>query len=200
MTSETKQVWFVLHGYGQLAQYFLKKFTALSQQGVCVIAPEGLSRFYLEDVQSRSQSGNTRVGASWMTKENRLADIENYLTYLNALYEFEVGQHSSASVTVFGFSQGAATASRWVADGKISFDQLILWAGLLPPDMDIAQAHKILEKKKVSFVFGKSDPFLTDARFMEMKALASTLGITPEIVAFDGGHEIDSPTLLKFLE
>ena len=75
----TRKIWFVLHGYGQLARFFIRKFKTLSDEGVYVIAPEGLSKFYLEDVTTRAQSGNSRVGAAWMTSENRLADIENYI-------------------------------------------------------------------------------------------------------------------------
>lgn len=197
LTAETKQVWFVLHGYGQLAQYFLQKFKVLEEQGICVIAAEGLSTFYLEDVQSRAQSGNTRVGASWMTKENRLADIENYLEYLNTLFQKEVGSNTTVPITVLGFSQGAATASRWIADGKVRFDRLVLWAGLLPPDMDKEHASQVLTGKEVDFVYGLSDPYLNDSRFAEMKSLAEQLHLSPRILSFEGGHEIHSPTLLK---
>jgi hypothetical protein len=84
--SSTKNIWFVLHGYGQLAKYFLNKFNIVSEAGAYVIAPEGLSKFYLEDVTSRAHTGNNRVGATWMTRENRLTDIENYITYLNRIY------------------------------------------------------------------------------------------------------------------
>ena len=36
------------------------------------MAPEGLSRFYLEGFSGK-------VGATWMTREDRLNDIDNYL-------------------------------------------------------------------------------------------------------------------------
>src|SRR5687767_5276492 len=125
INEHTKAVWFVLHGYGQLAQYFLTKFNALTTQGVCVIAPEGLSRFYLEDVNTRNQTGNNRVGATWMTRENRLMDIENYITFLDTVYQAEVGNRL-IPVTILGFSQGAATASRWAVQNNIKYERLIL--------------------------------------------------------------------------
>ena len=152
LDSKTKAIWIVLHGYGQLAQYFIRNFSFFEEHNICVIAPEGLSRFYLEDVQSRAQTGNNRVGSTWMTKENRLADIANYLNYLNALYAKEVGD-STLPVTVLGFSQGAATASRWVLDKKIRFDRLILWAGILPPDMDFNSGKEILAGKDILLVY-----------------------------------------------
>ena len=83
LNKDTRQIWFVFHGYGQLARYFIRKFAILTNQQILVIAPEGLSRFYIEKVESSGRP-NDRVGASWMTKENRTVDIENYLHYLNA--------------------------------------------------------------------------------------------------------------------
>src|SRR5689334_7771778 len=85
INSSTKAIWFVLHGYGQLAQYFLRKFRILEKYNICVIAPEGLSRFYLENITSPSGRNSDRVGATWMTKENRLMDIEHYIQYLNTI-------------------------------------------------------------------------------------------------------------------
>src|SRR5690349_9000283 len=85
ISTQTKQVWFVLHGYGQLAQYFIKKFSILQDHNICVIAPEGLSHFYLENFQAGSGRKNDRVGATWMTRENRMMDIENYVQYLNSV-------------------------------------------------------------------------------------------------------------------
>lgn len=197
ITPATRQIWIVLHGYGQLAQYFIQKFKILEEHHICIIAPEGLSRFYLEDVTSRMQSGNNRVGATWMTKENRIMDIENYVEYLNILYHREVGSTNTIPVTILGFSQGCATASRWVTDGKIKFQRLILWAGVFPPDMNFEKSHT-LKGKETFLVYGKSDPFINDSRFAEMKSISSTLGIEPALVEFEGKHDIDSKTLLKF--
>ncbi|HNC31872.1 MAG TPA: radical SAM protein, partial [Cyclobacteriaceae bacterium] len=56
INSDTRAVWFVLHGYGQLAQYFLRKFKSLEAHGICVIAPEGLSHYYLEDAADAAVS------------------------------------------------------------------------------------------------------------------------------------------------
>lgn len=192
----TKHIWFVLHGYGQLAEYFIRKFNTIAKQSdICVIAPEGLSRFYLE-AQQHGVRKNNRVGASWMTRENRLTDIENYLRYLNAVYHNVVG-NTQASVTILGFSQGSATATRWALDGQVNFSRLILWAGLFPPDMDIQKGIELLHDKKVHLVYGKNDPFLTDERFAEMKMLTEKLRVPINIQSFEGGHEIDEPTLFS---
>lgn len=196
INDQTKAVWFVLHGYGQLAQYFLPKFKSLVEHNICVIAPEGLSHYYLEDVSSRSKTGSTRVGASWMTRENRLADIENYLTYLNTLFVHEVGTNKNLDITILGFSQGAATASRWALSNPVYFRRLILWAGIFPTDMDFERGKQLLKQKDVKIVYGRHDPFLTESRFGEMKSLAEKLEIAPEPIVFDGAHEMHEPTLI----
>jgi predicted esterase len=198
ISNSTRQIWFVLHGYGQLARYFIRKFTILTEQHIYVIAPEGLSRFYLESIQSTGRV-NDRVGASWMTKENRTGDIENYLQYLNVLAESQIAKDNQIPVTLLGFSQGAATASRWAASRDIKFQRLILWAGIFPPDMNLESGKAALQEKEILLVHGKSDPFLNDARFAEMNTISSSLGIAPQVISFDGGHEIEEKTLLKIV-
>ncbi len=198
VTENTRQIWFVLHGYGQLAEYFIRKFSVLQKHDIYIIAPEGLSTFYLDPIQTAGRISD-RVGASWMTKENRLTDIENYLNYLNLLSEKEIGMHTGIPVTVLGFSQGAATASRWISDGKVPFSRLILWAGIFPGDMDFQSTKQILSGKETVFVYGKQDPFVNDSRFAEMTLITGKLGITPATVSFDGKHEIDEQTLLRFV-
>lgn len=189
---KAQKVWFVLHGYGQLAQYFVKKFSILGDQDICVIAPEGLSRFYV-------QRNPDRIGATWMTRENRLMDIENYLKYLQAVYDAEIQKRSDQEITLLGFSQGAATVSRWAQQGNIPFSKLILWAGLFPPDMHFDERKNVFADKKVFQVYGKNDPYLSDQVFTEMKDVNIKLDIQPEVIAFDGGHEIHDETLLKLI-
>ena len=74
---KANQIVYVLHGYGQLAEFFIRKFQHLSDD-YFIVAPEGMHRFYLS-----GSSG--RVGASWMTKEERETDIQDNLNWLNAL-------------------------------------------------------------------------------------------------------------------
>lgn len=198
INSKTKQIWFVLHGYGQLARFFLKKFSVLSDHNICVIAPEGLSKFYIENFEPGIGRQNDKVGATWMTKENRLSDIDNYIQYLNSIYDHEV-QDRKLPVTVLGFSQGSATASRWVLNGHIKFERLILWAGLFPTDMNFENGKDILKGKKVLLIYGNKDPFLSDGSFAEMNLTSDKLSTPIDKIVFDGEHEIDQSTLLKLI-
>ena len=199
ITPDTSEVWFVLHGYGQLARYFLKKFSVLKKKGICVIAPEGLSRFYLEDVEVRHAGGSNRVGATWMTRENREMDIENYLAYLQSVYDHELSNIALTKITILGFSQGAATATRWVLQGKVNFHRLIIWAGAFPNDIDFQIGRKFLSSKEVITVYGKQDPFLTPVRMEEMELLTQKLGLQPRHISFEGRHEINEDGLGQIL-
>ena len=82
LSAQTRRVWFVCHGYGQLAAYFSRHFAFLASTdpGTVIIAPEGLSRFYL-------QGNGGRVGASWMTRDDRLHEIDDHVGFLNQLAE-----------------------------------------------------------------------------------------------------------------
>ena len=193
----TKAIWIVLHGYGQLAGYFIRKFDALRYENIYVIAPEALSRFYVDPLQGSGRASD-RVGASWMTKENRLTDIENYLTFLNSLHA-HLNLPSTIPVTLLGFSQGAATVSRWITTGKIEFDRMILWSGLFPPDMNFESAKGILKGKEIVFVYGKGDPFLNDEHYHSMETISSKLEVNPKVIAFEGGHEIAQDVLKELV-
>lgn len=188
-----REIWFVLHGYGQLAEFFIRKFEALTDHNIYVVAPEGLSRFYLADMDRRLVTGNMRVGATWMTREERMTDIANYISLLNTIYEQEA--LNGVPVTVLGFSQGAATASRWITQKSVNFRRLILWGGVFPPDLDLTPARAILAEKEVVLVSGNNDPFMKEERYKEMTDLCGKIGIQPRTISYDGGHDIDTETL-----
>ncbi|ELR70399.1 hypothetical protein C900_03753 [Fulvivirga imtechensis AK7] len=191
ITDSTREIIFVLHGYGQQAKYFIRKFNSISTAETCIIAPEGLNRFYTEGFSGR-------VGATWMTKEDRLTDIKNYITYLNAIYDQLLpAGNGNIKISIIGFSQGAATASRWAADEHVPFHRLILWAGIFPPDMDIENATDKLRGKSIYYVYGTDDPFLTKETLIEMKQLSGKLRVKPVNLIFEGKHDIDEGPLKK---
>lgn len=198
LNTTTREVWIVLHGYGQLAKYFSRKFSSLPQHHIYVIAPEGLSRFYLEDIQTRNATGNNRVGATWMTRENRLMDIENYLTYLDKILDDEVA-NMNIPITILGFSQGVATASRWALATKHSIHRLITWAGVLPPDMNFDLGKERFKQLRVKMIYGSQDPFITQERLMELQQLITKLDVQPDIITYNGGHDIHAETLEKLI-
>ena len=179
-------LWFVCHGYGQLATRFLEHFRPLETPQRCFVAPEGLSRFYLSE-----SPAERRVGASWMTREDRLHEIDDYIRYLDAVYAGVAP--GTRSVTALGFSQGTATVCRWAALGTSRIDRLILWGGEVPPDLDLER----LRVPKLVLVYGTRDEFFTPKIVAANEARLREHGVPYELMSFDGGHEIETATLLR---
>jgi len=137
-----------LHGFGPLAQYFIRIFYDLDER-IYILAPEGMHRSYL--------NGNSgRVGASWMTKEARESDISDNLLWLNQLLDKVLTKKSFSKIILFGFSQGGATAARWYFNNQARFNQLILWASVFHPDLE---KPEISEKSNNYLIIGKEDEF-----------------------------------------
>lgn len=187
---EISQVWFACHGYGQLAFYFARNFECLDNGKTLVVVPEALSRFYLE-------GGHGRIGACWMTKEDRLNEIVDYVSYLDALAEMMLDKlPKSVKKTVFGFSQGTATVSRWISQGRISADRLILWGGSLPvdftePDTDFSRFHNL----SVCFVRGDEDTIISSEKMAAHHKLLKDHHVSSQIITFPGGHKIPAEIL-----
>src|SRR5437773_7755282 len=155
---EAAELWIVCHGYGQLASRFLERFGPIADDQRCVVAPEGLSRFYLTE-----NPAERRVGARWMTKEDRLHEIDDYVRYLDALYREVLGrvEGPAARVAALGFSQGTATVGRWAALGQSRLHHVVLWGGELPPDLDLAASRDRLRDVHFTLVYGERDEYFT---------------------------------------
>ncbi len=191
----TRQIWFVCHGYGQLARRFLRHFEWLATGERVVVAPEALNRFYLEDPEGGH--ANARVGATWMTREDRLAEIADYVAYLDAVHD-EVLSGVGAPVrrtVILGFSQGAATACRWALSGRVRAHQLILWAERLPHDLDIAAQAPRLRELDLTVVLGQEDKWVTREAVAEQEKALAAHGVPFRVVTFPGGHRLDAETL-----
>jgi predicted esterase len=199
-TPETGALWIVCHGYGQLAARFLQRFAAIVHPSRAIVAPEALSRFYL-DAPGTLPAGERRVGATWMTREDRLAEIADQVSYLDALHAWAVGAIGRAPrVTVLGFSQGAATASRWVAASEARVDRLVLWGGGLPPDLDPRAHRERLASSELTLVVGERDALIPDGAVAEAEARLVAAGVPYRLVRYDGGHDIDAETLHRLTE
>ena len=192
-------VWFACHGYAQLAGPFARRFEPLAAAERLVVVPEALSRFYLGD-HLRPAGPDTKIGASWMTREDREIEIRDYVDYLDSLYDHVVRKvkRDRVRVHVLGFSQGSATASRWLLQGRARAERLILWGGTLPADVDLPAAHDRLSKLELVLVIGDEDQYITPKiRAAEEQRLRGA-GVQFRVVEYAGGHEID-PAALRTL-
>ena len=186
--------WYVLHGYRQSASRFMRRFAELDDGTRTIVAPEALNRFYVTPELGR-HGPKSRVGGTWMTREDRLTEIDDYVAYLDALRDHMVSD--DATTTVLGFSQGVATASRWAVLGKVRPARLILWGDYLPPDLDMAEAAAALNGTELIIVRGSEDPSLDEALRLKEERRLGEAGIRYRFVSYRGGHDIDRETLLE---
>ena len=183
-----RELWFVLHGYGQLAERFLRSFRGLDDGTRLIVAPEGLSRYYIAGT-------NGHVGASWMTKVDRDHEIDDYVAFLDAAAGTVLTgvDRSGVRVVLLGFSQGAATTARWAVRGAIAPDAVVLWGGMLPPEIDPAEAPERLPR--LHYVVGTADEYRDDEAIAREHERLRSAGIPFSFVEFDGTHRIDAAAL-----
>lgn len=184
-----QKVIYALHGYGQLAKYFIRKFQELGNEYL-IVAPEGMHRFYL-----KGSSG--RVGASWMTKEARKTDIEDNINWLNNLDQEISNQFDIKKRILLGFSQGGATAIRWKMNAFNKFDKTIIWASDFPPDME-PKMDQLKGELENYFVVGAEDEYFDNESKNKLISLYKSVDF--KISTYLGPHEIDSKVLHQLLK
>ena len=194
--SATRDVWFVCHGYGQLAADFIKEFEIIADPTRVIVAPEALSRYYAAN-EAGFHSSESRVVASWMTREDREPEIDDYVAYLDAVYDEIISKvdRNNVSVTVLGFSQGGATANRWLTRGRSRADRLIMWGALIASDADLNQAVTFFRDVKLTIVYGKKDQFANEKMIEDYQRVLTEKRIPFELFTFNGGHRMDRETL-----
>ncbi len=190
LTDNTERIWLTFHGYGQLAKFFIKKFESLDPDKNFIIAPQGLSKYYLEGFYGR-------VGASWMTKEDRLTEIENQYRYIQSVLN-EIGDISNKELIYFGFSQGTATMGRFAAWSKIPFHKMIIWAGTFPPDIEPDAYSFLTGNEEFTYFTSREDPFFKEEMIENQnKVVSETVGKKPELNWYEGGHTVVPELLTK---
>ena len=200
LEGDLSEVWIVCHGHGQLARRFLSRFLPLERPDRLFIAPEALSRYYLSPPVAGPHAPGTPVGASWMTSEDREFEIQDYVNYLDLLHDeiFSVVDRAKVRLWVLGFSQGVATVARWVARGNVNPDRVVLYAGVLPPELDAESAARLALRSPLTIALGTTDDFASPELIAAQEARLRELGVPHMTIRFDGGHEV-IPEVLKRL-
>lgn len=182
--SKATTVLYVLHGYGQLAKFFINKFSELDKD-LLIVAPEGMHRFY--------RKGNSgRVGASWMTSEAREVDIADNMEWLTELDRIISSKYPIEKRIVLGFSQGGSTAARWRLTNKVHFNSLVVWGSDFPPEEENVQ-ERLAGDLNNYFVVGTEDEFFNDLQRNTLNNYYKSLGF--KISTYIGHHDIDIKTL-----
>lgn len=197
-----RELWVVCHGYGQLARRFLSQFAAIADGSRLIVAPEALSRFYLDPIPERRNQSSPRVGASWMTRENREEEIGDYIAYLDQTTT-AVRHHLAGAgprIIVLGFSQGTATVCRWLGASEHRVDEIVLWAGGIPPELDLAEWSSRLHGASLSLVAGETDEMVTPNAVAADGERLSAAGVAFTLHRYAGGHEIDPDALTRLAE
>ena len=170
---------------------YASSFEAIDDGSRLIVAPEGLSRFYIE--QPGRHRPDSLVGATWMTSHDREREIEDYVGYLDAVADlvFETVERRAVGLTVLGFSQGLHTAIRWSVLGRWSPDRLILWGEYLPQDLNLERTRRALEGVALALVSGDADPSRQPEFERRQEKQLASLGLSHTTHSHSGGHEID---------
>lgn len=183
------EVWIVLHGYAQLVTDFIQLFECIAAPHRVIIAPEGLNRFY-------AKGFGGKPAATWMTSEEREAEIADYIAYLNQVYR-QCGLESfNGQIRLLGFSQGVATASRWAAATSLRIDDLIVYAGELAAELTNPLAPQ-LARYPITYVTGTNDPMISAEKAEAIKEWM--FAHQAKLIVFNGGHQVVPEALMQLI-
>ena len=186
--SDCGKILIALHGYGQHPAYMMESLKPLldSIENLCIVAPEGLSRFYIKGTDGR-------VGASWMTRDDRVQDIKDNIYYLNSWWD-SIEVKSETEIILLGFSQGVATAGRWLADGFGS-DKVIFHSGSIPAEWQDDAPSFNTRINKWTILRGDSDNIYPEETHKATATLFERLSLNFESLSFDGSHKMTAQHL-----
>jgi len=209
--AQATQLWVAFHGYGHRAADFVGPCAAAAPPHVRVVAPEGLSRFYLE--MPRPDGGHlARTGASWLTRDDRDDELRDALAMVHAVVAREHAAIVQArgerpTLCVLGFSQGVAMSMRWAVEvsrnpslgaaGRVH--RHVLWAGGLAHDVPDDALRHTWRDARVEVVWGERDRFASETARDAMRARFSGLQVVPHVRTFEGGHRLDAALLETML-
>ncbi|MCU0422350.1 MAG: serine hydrolase family protein [Bacteroidia bacterium] len=183
LNNETTEVWLCIHGYAQLASSFLNSLSELYAPHRYFIAPEGLSRFY-----AKGLGGNP--AASWMTSEDRMDEIKDYTAFIDQI-TLLLPEH--IPIYVLAFSQGVATASRWINYTKRKPALFVAYAGEIAKEL-IESPNEQSFGLPIIYITGLNDPLITKEKQLAMFNLMEKL--KAKTITFNGKHEIHPDALM----
>jgi predicted esterase len=166
------------HGYGENAERHLDDLRAIP----------GAERWTLAAVQALHPFYNksNEVIASWMTRLDREAAIEDNVAYVGAVVERLRAERLAGERLVFaGFSQGAAMAWRAAARSVWRCDGVVVLGGDVPPELgglDLGRIGGALLGR------GAADAWYSEEKLAADLELLRGRGLAAEALTFDGGH------------
>jgi predicted esterase len=186
LNSNTRKIYFLLHGYAQNADEFLTSFQELAHDDVFLVAPEGLSHFYWKELFGNPVS-------SWMTSLEREREIEDYVLYLQQLYQSILHDFDLSNIVInyVGFSQGCPTLTRWLERSSgIKINHVVLYAGELASEIDLSSTHSFVRKCTLHFVYGEEDRLIRKERIEEFSNHLRKENVIFKLCKTSGRHAI----------
>lgn len=189
---DSKNIWFIFHGYGQLVEDFHQYFSSLHTDQNILVFPQGLSKFYLKGIDES-------IGANWMTSHDREYDINNYTLYLDQIYSLEVEPLiKNHQLNIFGFSQGVHTATRWIYRSNVRYNKLILWGAPLAHEINHDIVRRSFYAGEHYFVIGDQDRFIDSKLLHKIKRRYDRIEFKYQLIKYKGIHDI-YPEILESL-
>jgi predicted esterase len=166
------------HGYAQTAEDMLEQLRSIP-------ATDRWTRVSIQALHPFYSRGDSRVVASWMTRQDRDLAITDNIAYVHAA--IAEGCCADARPLVYvGFSQGTAMAYRAALTGASPAAGIVALAGDIPPEL---KDDASLRWPPVLIGVGDREEWYTGHKLDDDVAFLQSRGITHTLVRFDGGHE-----------
>lgn len=191
-SSKTKYFWFVLHGSKMTCEQIMYKFREFNPDEHYIVVPEALNRFYLEGF-----GGD--VVASWMTKRDRLKEIDDFSNYLTKLYnQTLLSMPEGCKRITMGFSQGGTTLFRWLHNTNVDVDNILAYSCWIPEDINLMESKTEINNSRIIYTYGEQDQFLTEKRIEQVGDIIIKNKLSVDFEPYEGKHKVDRDQL-KFI-
>jgi len=165
------------HGYMENAEIQMARLEALSvSDRMTLVSVQGLNRFY----RGRGED----VVASWMTRQDRDAMIEDNIEYCDRA--IDLAAPPEIPLFTAGLSQGVAMAFRAAMRGRRRAIGVVAVGGDVPPEL---LQDATLTFPAVLLARGESDAWYTSAKLEADASALRARHTTVETVMYPGGHE-----------
>jgi predicted esterase len=170
------------HGFGESAGQHMDELVKIpGLDDWTLVAVEALHPFY-------TRSG--QVVACWMTRQDREMAIDENVAYVRTVLDAVLTTPASGPVAIIGFSQGTEMAYRAAARAGRQIAAVIALGGDVPPEL--AESSE-LPFDRVLIGRGQDEEWYGSEKLAGDVELLRTLGIEPELLEYEGGHEWTDP-------
>ena len=107
---------------------------------------------------------------------------------------------NSINIHVLGFSQGGATACRWILNSNIKINSLALWGADIPIDCLSENNRGKWNQFKTTLIVGKKDEFISEENKKKFAKLLNSYKLNYDIIEYDGTHKIIEEVLIDYIQ